>query len=185
MNRELIPSTYSVRMFGSKSWYLWTKILESALNTDERRNEHGAYPSTIFLICSVKIVSFSYFYHLSIQVLLSDGSGFIDGFAFALTSLLSTENFGSLLDGCYDLLVAKGGLYFEGDDGGRNIFKRRTCDDQGRCRGWATRTTCQDVHFFLNHPAGPLLACQCQLCPAPSCESSVFVLCSTRICVLG
>jgi hypothetical protein len=185
MNCELIPSMYSVWMFRSKSWYLWTKTLESVLNMDERRNEHGAYLSTISLICSVKIMLFSYFYHLSIQVLLSDGSGFLDGFAFALTSLLLTENFGSLLNGCYDLLVAKGGLYLEGDDGGRNIFKRRTCDDQGQCRGWATRTTCWDIRFFLDRPAGPLLAHQHRLCPASSCESSMFVLCSTRVCILG
>ena len=80
------------------------------------RDEHGAYPSTFFLmyIFGKDHTSFSYFCHLSIKVFFTDHGGFVDGFALAFS--LSTKDFSFFFDSCRDL--TKGGFYFEGNDCG-------------------------------------------------------------------
>ena len=77
--------------------------------------------------------SFSNFRGFSVQVLFADGGGFVDGFPFALTFSLSTDDFCFFFDGC--CYLAKGGLYFERDNRGSmaegTYLRGRHGDDPG------------------------------------------------------
>lgn len=108
--------THSARMLWSKSRYLWTNTLKDALNADRRRATWCIPVHYLLDVFGEGRASFSDFCSLAVQVLFADCGGFVDGFAFALAFSLSTKDFCFFLDGC--CYLAKGGLYFEGDDCG-------------------------------------------------------------------